>query len=414
MANKKTKKGTVKLIIVLFSVIITLFVYNYNYFVPQLALMFMSPLLLLREGIGKKDMLPLVLMLSILMTAVTHPAAFRISTVGYSILYVTTFIYYTKVFEKSGIRPEEFQKLVKGIIAAYAIVLAIQLLSRLMGLGYIINASYNSEEGLKFNSLMFEASAIGPIITILMYTYIKIEELKIGKKMKFVELFNRQNKIITCLYLFTSVFCFSVTSLITTFIFFLYFVRIKHIISGSIVLVMILYVFFSLGTEMGDRILTISKALPSMDLRDIYYADPSGSARIAPIIVFFSEFNIFSIDFWLGYGCDYGNLHIWHLLINDDTSEESMAVPGIFAFIYDYGMIAFLIFLKFIHSLCKFKSHTFFIYLTCFFLTGFNMASTWLFFMIAYTLNKFNEQKLSVNEQININSHCDIQCVSNA
>lgn len=414
MANKKTKKGTVKLIIVLFSVIITLFVYNYNYFVPQLALMFMSPLLLLREGVGKRDMLPIVLMLSILMTAVTHPAAFRISTVGYSLLYVTTFIYYTKVFDKSGINPADFQKLVKGIIAAYAIVLAIQIVSRLLGIGYILNASYNTEEGLKFNSLMFEPSAIGPIITILMYAYIKIEELRIGRKLRFSDLFNIHNKITTWMYLFASIFCFSVTTLITTFILMLYFIRIKHIISGAAVLILLLYIFFSLGTEAGERILTIAKALPSMDVKTIYEADPSGSARIAPIIVFFNEFNIFSPDFWLGHGCDYGNLHIWHMLVGEDTKDDSMAVPGIFAFIYDYGMIAFLIFLKFIHSLCKFKSHTFFIYLTCFFLTGFNMASTWLFFMIAYTLNKFDEQKILVNEQININSHCDIQCVSNA
>lgn len=414
MANKRTKKELVKLIIILFSVIITLFVYNYNYFVPQLALMFLSPLLLLREGIGKRDMLPIVLMLSILMTAVTHPAAFRISTVGYSILYVTTFMYYTKVFGKSGITQEDFQRLVKGIIVAYAIVLAIQIVSRLLGLGYILNASYNTEEGLRFNSLMFEPSAIGPIITILMYAYIKLEEFRRGRKLRFVELFNSHNNHTTWMYIFTSVFCFSVTTLMTFFILMLYFVRIKHIISGAAVLIIILYLFFSLGTEAGDRILMIAKALPSMDVRVIYEADPSGSARIAPVIVFLNEFNIFAPDFWLGHGCDYGNLHIWHMLVGEDTPDDSMAVPGIFAFIYDYGMIAFLIFLKFIHSLCRFKSHTFFIYLTCFFLTGFNMASTWLFFMIAYSLNEFNKQIIAINGQNFIGSHSDIQCGSNA
>ena len=393
MAALKSKNiQRVNIILILFSIIIIPLVYNYVYFIPQIALLFLSPFLVCKEGISTKDRMPVLLILAILMTRITHPAEFRLSTVGYSILYVTTFMYYTKILSKSRIEPVDLLGITRGIIVAYAVVLAIQLVSWIAGIGYILNASYNTADGLKFNSLTYEASQIGPIITILMYTYIKVREMVIGRKIKFKDLFSSQDKRVFLLYVFTSLFSFSVTTYMAFLILMLYFVRTRTILIGAGAIVIGIAVFFSLDTEVGNRILVLLEVLPSLDIRTIYEADPSASARIAPILVFFDDFDLFSFNTWFGYGCDYGNMHIWHTLIGHENSDESLVVPGIIAFIYDYGMIAFFVFLKFIQSFCKLKSFAFLIYVTCFFLTGFNMASTWLFMMLMYTLNNINKQ----------------------
>lgn len=376
------------LVLFLFSTVIILFVYNEVYYIPQIAIMFLSPLIVVKEGIPQNERVLVLLIGALLFFSLIHPSSFRLFSVVYSILFVVTYISYTKYFSKSNISALEFQTFVKGVIIAYAIVLAIQLFSHLVGIP-TLNASYNTGESLKYNSLAFEASQIGPVITVLMYAYIKIEEITLGKRLKFKELFCDKHKKTVIMYAFASIFSFSVTCYLALFVLGLYFVKVRYIISGALILIVTLVVFFSLGTETGDRLLALIEVIPSLDVRTIYEADPSASARIAPPLIFFKELDLLSINSWVGYGCDYGSSHIWHILIDDDSSDENMAVIGIFGFIYDYGIIAFIIFLKFIHSLCKFKSYAFFLYLTCFFTAGFNWASTWLFFMVIYSLNHF-------------------------
>ncbi len=407
LSENDSLKSKVFLVIILFSVIVTLLVYRSNFFIPQIALMFVSPYLLFKEKVLVIDRLPVILIFVILLTSMIHPESFRIATVGYSILYITTYLYYTCILNKCVIETSEFQTLLKRIIFAYAVVLAIQLLSRLIGLDYVLNASYNTEEGFKFNSLTFEASQIGPIITILMFAYLKIDEIVLGRTMTFGDLVNQRNKTVFFAYVFTSLFSLSVTTYFSLLVFLLYFVRLRYIIIGAITLTTGIIVFFALGTDTGNRILALLEVIPSLDVQTIYKADSSASARIAPILIFFKEFDLLSFNTWFGYGCDYGNLHIWHELIGDETSDESLAVVGIFGFIYDYGIIAFSIFIKFILSLCKFRSHMFFIYMTCFFLTGFNMASTWLFFMLVYTLNYFEGIEYGKK---NIDNYSHLQC----
>lgn len=385
------RKKIAVLILLVFSVVIIPFVYNDVYYIPQILIMFIAPFLLLGEGINKNDIIPLLLILSILLTRITHPESFRLSSVGYSVLFVTTYIYYTKVLNKSGLSIVEFQRLIKGIIIAYGIVLIIQISFRLVGF-QPINASYNTEEGIKFNSLSFEASQIGPVITLLMYAYMKVEELVRGKRMRLKDLFCKNIKWVFFFYVITSLLSFSVTTYFALIVFLSYFLSKRHLVPGVVALLVCVIIFFSLGTEVGNRIIDILQVIPSKDVREIYSADASASARIVPFLVFFQDFDVLSINTWLGYGCDYGNLHIWRILVGDDFAENSLAVIGLFGFIYDYGLIAFSFFLLLIHSLCKFRSFPFFLFITCFFLVGFNMAPTWLFFMIIYTINLLNKQ----------------------
>lgn len=408
LAIQEKSKRKVYIILFVFSVVLIPLAINY-FSIPLVFVMFLTPLYLYREEFNTDDLIPIYLILAILLTGITHPEAFRISTVGYSILFVTTYMYYTKVLQGSSMSPANFQNFCKYIIQAFAVVLAIQIVSRLLGIPSI-NASYNTEEGLKFNSLAFEASQIGPVITILMYGYIKIEEMVTNAKLDFNQLFDSKHRVAFLPFFLTSILSLSVTCYLSLFVFILYFIPLRKIIIGSIALALFLTLFFLLGTETGDRILALIPVLMTMDVRLIYEADPSASARIVPIIVFFQEFDLFSWEMWFGHGCDYGNLHIWKILIDDENAEDSLAVVGMFGFILDYGLVPFIIFVKLIHTLCKFLSFPFFLYMTCFFLLGFNMSSTWLFFMVIYTLNFFAMQQY---ENTDFYNNSNIQCIDN-
>lgn len=382
-------KFIVYYIIVTFSIVIIPLTYNTIYYIPQYVILFLAPFLLFPEGLNRKDT-PLVYFgFALLSTGIWHPESFRISTVAYSILNISLLILYSKILPKSKIAICDFQRLIRCIIFSFAIVLLIQDICRFVGLEPI-NASYNLDRGFeyKLNSLAFETSQTGRVVTVLMYVYILIEEIQIGRHLNFSELFKGHKKTFLA-YSYVSIFSFSVTCMMTFFILLIYFVPRRHLLKGVLGLFVIIVVFFSLGTEIGNRILELGPLIMTMDANMIYQGDPSSSARIGPIIIYLKEFDLTSLNTWLGYGCDYGKIHTWHELINDDTHENYMAVGGMINYLYDYGLIAIIPFFWYLHTLFKFKSFSFFLYMTAFFLSGFNFYIAILFMLLMYSVKYY-------------------------
>lgn len=391
------RKFLVYYTILAYTVIIAYLLIDLTFYIPLLGILYASPFLMLLEKINKRDWPLIILMLTITMTAVSHPEVFRLSTVAYSLMFIFSYLYYTKILPRAKIDDSKIEHLLKKIIVAYAVVLLIQDISMLAGLP-IINWAYEPgrEVGFKLNALSYEPSHTGPIVTILMYTYIKLRELKIGHKASVKELFKTDKLLVIC-YLYTIFFSFSVTCLLGVFILTLYFVKKKYLLPGFLTIIVVTVLFFSLGTETGDRILTLIPALLTFDAQLLFEVDSSSTARIGPYIVYLQEFDISSFNCWFGYGCDYGGLHLMRFLSGNENAEENIGVGGIVNFMYDYGLIAFGAFIFFVYKLCKFKSFEFLIYMGLFFISGFNVYLTWLFFIMVYTIKYYQTSHISLN-----------------
>jgi hypothetical protein len=372
-------------IIISFSIIIIPFTRATAYY-PQYAILYLSPLLVFTKKIIRKDVPLILLGLVLLSSRLTNPESFRFSTIAYGLLNICLFSYYMKLLPQSGVPIVSFQKLMKYLLYAFAIVLLIQIISRLIGLP-LLNKSYNMESGFKFNSLAFEASQIGPVITILVYGFIKTEEINIGRRINLKEFCKREKWLIIA-YMFTSIFSNSVTCLLSSVVLLAYFVDKRKIINISLFVAGAVLIAYLMGTEATDRIFAIISPILKGDTEELYYIDASASARINPYIYYFQEFDVMSINTWLGYGCDYGSTHTWELLTGGSDSQSLMA-GGISGFMYDYGLIAFIAYLIFIFSICRFRSYETFIFMTLFIFNGINFYSNWLFFMIIYSISYY-------------------------
>lgn len=375
-------------IIISFSIIIIPFTSGTAYY-PQYIILFLSLVLVFTKKFTKNDIPLFLLGLVVLSTKLTNPESFRLSTVGYTVLNVCLFSYYTKLLPQSGVSEKSFQNLAKYIIYAFAIVLLIQDVSQLAGIPQI-NKSYNIGDGFKFNSLAFEASQIGAVITILMYGFIKMEELFVGHRMSISEFYGREKWLVIA-YLFVSIFSLSVACMFSSVVLFAYFVDKRKLIRMLAYGGVVVLVVYAIGTQATDRAFTMISPILSGDTEGLYAIDASASARINPLFYYFHEFDLESINTWLGYGCDYGRFHTWALLTGDKGGDTPLVYSGIAFFLYDYGIVAFVLYLNFIFSICNFRSYAFFIFITLFAFHGVNFYCVWLFFMIIYSITYYQK-----------------------
>ena len=97
------KKYFVYYIFLVFSIIIISLNNGRAQYVPMNIYLFLAPFLLLfSRNINRQDLLPILLIGSIALTMFVHPNEFRLSTVAYSIMFVISYIYFTKLVRSSS------------------------------------------------------------------------------------------------------------------------------------------------------------------------------------------------------------------------------------------------------------------------------------------------------------------------
>ena len=337
--------------------------------------------------------MPILLIGSIALTMFVHPNEFRLSTVAYSIMFVISYIYFTKLIQSNSFSYLDLLKLSRFVVLAYTIVLLFQHLGILFHLP-IINENPGIEyDSFKVNSLSNEPSHTGPIVAISFFGYIKMKELQLGiKRVSFRTLF-RQDKWVIIGFFYTMLGSLSVTCILSMLVISLYFVSKRHLLAGILFIsVLTISVIFS-DNSIGERIRTLLPALLLLDPQTLYYVDPSSTARIGPIMTYILEFSPFNVNCWFGYGCDYGTRHVMYYMTGNYVEDEFGEIGGIINFIYNYGMISFVLFLSMIIKITKIKSFMFFIYITLFLVSPFNVHMTWLFIMYVYCINYFQNRK---------------------
>jgi len=388
------KEKMLYFIVLVFSVVVVPLLLDNTYYIPLLLVLFIAPFLVLIKGFLKNDIPFLVLILTIMLTRVTNPENFRFATVAYSLMFILTFIYYTRLLKETQTKISTFQLFISRVVVAYAIVLLIQEISTALHIP-VLNVVPNCVGTFKLNSLSYEPSHTGPILTILYYGYLKLEELKERKKLNLKDLYNANPKLFFS-YFYVMLASLSVTCIFAMSIFLLYFVSKKHIIGMSVLIAVGAVVFFSLETEVGNRILELGPALKTLDAQALFLVDSSSAARIGPYLVYIQDFKWNSFNTWFGYGCDYGGLYLIRYLANNESIQENIGVGGVINFMYDYGLIAFIALLYCIHSYCKFRSFNFFLYITLFSICPINVYMLWLYFIVIATLNFFYRHKCSI------------------
>jgi len=359
---------------------------NKNLFL--ISVMLFSPLLLFRsQFVFKVDIILILFLLSLIFVPMlNHPESFRWSTVLYSTMFILMFLVYKQLLYHNKFTLYDYEKLLKYLIYAYFVVLVLQQFSVMTGLPILNLSNYNLSEPWKLNSLAAEPSHSARIVALLMYCYITIKELIIGRKYSF-NLDLKEDKWVWFAFIWTMVTMGSGTAFIFIAIILLKFMKLKTIIPMLIIsgIVFLLVEFF--GENSINRSIKFITAVLTFDEKRIMLADHSASLRVVPMMILGKMSSITTIDGFFGHGIDYVSTFLYKII---PGIPKGFSGGGLFQLWMEYGFLSFLLFVIFsfltIYRKGDYISIVFWFMLV--FMYGINSQIVWLTLVLLFT-NKY-------------------------
>ncbi len=302
----------------------------------------------------------------------------RMSTFYYSAMFLSTFaLYYNLVYHKKVFSPDDFLKVVKIVIYAYAICLVLQQMCILVGIRYmpIINLMSMPYYGLfRLNTLAIEPSHAARLLTVFFYAFLKLQEYRNGRIPKIKELWKEQRWIVIA-FLYTMICMGSGTAFVGLAILSLYFLR-KEFALYIVVFATALYIAIPfIQYEPLERAINVFNAALTGDAETVTKVDHSASSRVN-IILSFQNLDLTDVGTWWGYGID------------------STGGPNIHGSIRDYGLFSYIAKLSLFFTCCftRFLSLEVLIFILLFSLNVGNIAYGWACLMVFATIKYFKIQ----------------------
>ena len=385
--------------IVFFTTVCYRFVINGSMNALMLCVMFVSPIFLciFFPRMAKSEIPLYTLAGCIAFASILHISSFRIATIAYSFLFIGAFIFYKRMLATGAMDKMTYLNLIKYVVYAYFVVLLMQQLMTMAGLS-VFNKCWDFPNPYKLNSLALEPSYIGGTLLVLMYSYIKVFENTVGREYSIKKDFVK-HKYMWIAYAYVSLTCCSSWSLFAFALMVCYLLRKKKMLLSSFVVGGVAFYSFVNVSDLDslNRLIKIIPAIFTGDTNYIKSIDLSAASRINPVIFYFQDFDLLSMNLWFGNGVDFSKTHtIVRLLGNSNYMEQGNATGGLFpAFFLDYGLISGSLFLFCLrkYAVIRFRSFLFVSWLICFLPIAFNTYMTWLFFIISYSTSYYLGQK---------------------
>ena len=318
-----------------------LFIEGWAVSTPKVLFMALTPFIMLfRTQYISKATIYATLYLVVTVCFLLLKPDFRSSTIYYSTLFFFTFnLYYNLVFHENTYTIDDFIKILKGLIYAYAICLTLQQLCIIIGIRYapIINmmgADYYSFFHL--NTLAIEPSHAARLLTVFFYGLLKLWQYKNdGIPLKISELWT-EHKWTIIAFLYTMICIGSGTAFVGLAILSLYFLKREYIIAVLVGATAFYMAVPYIDYEPLTRAIEIFNATLTGDIETITKTDSSAAARVNIIVGTFTHLDITDSSIWFGSGTD------------------SIAKDGkyIVSAITDYGLFSYITKLIFFFNCC--------------------------------------------------------------
>ena len=263
-----------------------------------------------------------------------QPIPPRYSTLGYSLLFINTFIvYYNLVWIKNCFSIDYFIKLTSCFIYAYCICLILQQIFLIIGIRSFSLINLGGWDIYHLRSLAIEPSQAGRLLAVFFYAFLKATEYANGSPLKISELF-KQYKWVILAFLDTIIGIGSGTAMVGLAIVSLYFVRKTYaffiILTALLVYITIPY----LDYEPLNRAMATFNAALTGDTQEVIKADHSASTRVNILLDTFNKLDLSDSQIWIGYGID---------------AQREYAINRA---IYDYGLISYIFKILFFMVCC--------------------------------------------------------------
>lgn len=263
----------------------------------------------------------------------------RSSTLWYSLLFFLMFnMYYSLIYVKRAFTLDYFIKLIRILIFAYAICLVAQQALHLVGIETFPLLNTYSSYGRGFlagNSLAIEPSQSARLLTVAMYVYLKLLEVKHNGKQPFMQLIRENKKTFTAFF-YTMVTMGSGTAFVGLSILSLYFINRKYIFVALPIAAVLYYIAINIEYEPLQRFIDVAEASVEMDNEQMRQVDNSAASRTNIIFNTIKYFDISDPQLLFGHGM---NAH-WY------NPEATLSA------IYDYGLVSYICKLGLFFSCC--------------------------------------------------------------
>jgi hypothetical protein len=361
----------------------------------------LSPLIVLRYLEFDWSDLLLLLLISLIVctTMLFHPESMRWSTVGFTAMFVSSFMAYNRLLRHGDLSINTYLKVLRYLIFAYVVMLLIQQFCVLMGLPIVNLSNYNKLEPWKLNSLMSEPSHSAFVMSILMYCYIVMKERQSGEEYNLSKSFS-SDRGVWLSFLWTMVTMMSGMGFFLLGLILIRFLKIRMFMQVGVIVAIVALLVSQFEITAVNRTIRVAEAVLTLDERKIVAADHSASFRIVPFMRYLSMLDVTTADTWFGHGIDFIQ-NRFHLMFGG-VERGSRAHGGFMLLAMDYGLLAFGLFSAFSAKMCivkkEFQSYLFWGILML--MTGINSQLLWLTILLLWTNKCFLNSKKVEEESI--------------
>lgn len=353
-----------------------------NYILVGCMCLFTMSAVLFKRYDSKIERHILFVLLLILIASLRHRESLRWSSYIYSVMFVMSFVAYTRILSDGHAFIGLYRKILVFLIVVFFVVLLLQQCCYLMGFD-IINYRAGDSESVKFNSLASESSYFGRIIFLLFFSYTLILGRERGHRYNLKQDFFKDIRlwgvVVYCLLTSGSSFSFLMLLLLL--------VR----TSGSLLdlkkvfyfTAMIIACMLLVNNQVFSRITNLLTAMTTFDPESMLSADTSGAFRIVPSIIYLGCVDFTSVDFLLGAGLDHTALVMPDYV--SALSDLKFAVGLFPAFIWDFGFVATAVLLYFAKKYLFSNLFDVLIWIVIVLDAPFNTQLFWLAAMLMYT-----------------------------
>ena len=274
----------------------------------------------------------------------------RFSTIGYMGLFVITFIvYYNSIYDGS-LGLDEFKKVLKYLIFAYAICLLLQQICLLVGIHNLplINLIGGSYMKLgKLPSLSLEPSHTAIIMTFAYLCYLRCCQIEDGEKPSLKSVFYGDNRLVTIGFLWVMLTMGSGSAYFGLIGIMFYFSNKTNLAIICVFAVSLIAILPNIENEQVKRDIKVSGALMTGDRAMIVKSDGSAASRIVPLINTFTKSDLTNPKTWFGHGTftkDDAYYQSWKNLVN----ANYYVIP----IVRQYGLIGLLCSILLVYICC--------------------------------------------------------------
>lgn len=347
---------------------------------PKVVFMAITPVLLLQmsPNMSKATIFGVLFWSVTVAMSVLQFGAPRMSTFYYTALFLLMFnLYYNLVYFNNVFSIDDFLRIIKFVIMAYAICLVVQQAFFIVGLKYMpfVNLmGMGYYELFRLNTLAIEPSHAARILTVYFYAFLKLLEYKDGNAPSISLLWGEHRKVVIA-FLYTMLAMGSGTAFVGLGILALYFLK-RQYVAYVVIFGFSFYMLVPMiDYEPLNRAMAVFNATMTGDTDLVRNTDRSASDRINIILDTIKYLDVSDTDTWLGKGVD-----------ASFTSDKAVVSA-----ITDYGLISYILKLVFFFSCCftGFFSLEVLMFILLFSFNVGNIAYGWAALMVFSTIKYF-------------------------